>query len=180
MSARNVIALQEFAKWAIREGAFQAADLDGLSIQEKALELGLIEATIYDPERHGPSDCAEPGDEWFTFAPSLTAGYVVLSPDEVRALERDRQAVEFAARWCWRTDPPHASGKLTDAERLSAIKYHPTIKQYGQPHVDLAEKEAVEAEARENYQRHVEAVNRATDTEIAAAIRSLKGGRDAQ
>jgi len=50
--AREIIALQEFAKWAIREGAFQAADLDGLSIQEKAHELGLIEATAYDPAGH--------------------------------------------------------------------------------------------------------------------------------
>lgn len=66
-------------------------------------------------------------------------------------MERDRQAVEFAARWCWRTDPPHASSKLTDAERLSAIKYHPTIKQEGLPHVEMAARES-----------------------------SLKGGRDAQ
>jgi len=87
MSAREVIALQVFARWAIREGAFQAADLDGLSIQEKAHELGLIEATTYDPERHGPSDFAERGDEWFTFAPFLTAaGYVILSSDEVRGI----------------------------------------------------------------------------------------------
>lgn len=92
MSVREVIALQEFARWAIREGAFQAADLDGLSIQEKAHGLGMIEATTYDPERHGPSDCAERGDEWFTFAPFLTAaGYVILSPDEVRALDRIAQ-----------------------------------------------------------------------------------------
>lgn len=64
--------IQDFAKWAIREGAFQAADLDGLSIQEKAHELGLIEPTTYDPEKHGPSDCAEPGDEWFVFTRILT------------------------------------------------------------------------------------------------------------
>ncbi len=79
------------------------------------------------------------------------AGYVILSPDEVRGMERDRQAVEFAARWCWRTDPPNANGKLTDTERLSAIKYHPTIKKEGLPHVELAARES-----------------------------SLKGGRDAQ
>lgn len=68
---KMVEALQEFAKWAIREGAFQAADLDGLSIQEKAQELGLIEPTIYDPAKHGPSDCAEPGGEWFIFTAAL-------------------------------------------------------------------------------------------------------------
>ena len=69
------------------------------------------------------------------------AGYVILSPGEVRGMERDRQAVEFAARWCWRTDPPNAHNKLTDAERLSVIKHHPTIKKYGQPHIELAERE---------------------------------------
>jgi len=70
-----------------------------------------------------------------------TAGYVILSPDEVRGMERDRQAVEFAARWCWRTDPPNANNKLTDAERLSVIKHHPIVKKYGQPHIGLAERE---------------------------------------
>lgn len=70
------------------------------------------------------------------------AGYRIIGPDEVQAMERDKQAVEFAARWCWRTDPPNANSKLTDAERLSAIKYHPTIKKYGQPHIELAERES--------------------------------------
>lgn len=79
------------------------------------------------------------------------AGYLILSPDEVRGMERDRQAVEFAARWCWRTDPPNAHNKLTDAERLGVIKHHPTVKKYGQPHIELAEREGL-----------------------------LKGGRDAQ
>lgn len=69
-------ALQEFAKWAIREGAFQAADLDGLSIQEKAHELGLIVKTTYDPEKHGPSDCADEGDEWFVFSDALSSAAV--------------------------------------------------------------------------------------------------------
>jgi len=54
-------------------------------------------------------------------------------------------AVEFAARWAWRTDPPNANNKLTDAERLSAIKYHPTIKEYGEPHRELADSEAIRA-----------------------------------
>ncbi len=51
-------------------------------------------------------------------------------------------AVEFVAIMAWRTDPPNANNKLTDTERLSAIKYHPTIKHYGQPHIELAEREA--------------------------------------
>ena len=33
----------------------------------------------------------------------------------------------FACRMCYREDPPHAAHKLTDGERLNAIKYHPTM-----------------------------------------------------
>lgn len=100
--AREIIALQEFAKWAIREGAFQGADLDGLSIQEKAHELGLIEATTYDPGKHGPSDVAEAGDEWFTFSPILTtAGFRIIGKDEVDqvTVEKAVVAAEERAEW---------------------------------------------------------------------------------
>ena len=38
------------------------------------------------------------------------------------------RALAFVARWAWREDPSNAVRKLTDAERLSAIKHHPTIK----------------------------------------------------
>ena len=65
-------AVIEFAKWVIREGAFQAADLDGLSIQEKALELGLLTKASYDPEKHGENEYAEPGDDWYVFSNLLT------------------------------------------------------------------------------------------------------------
>ncbi len=145
MSAREVIALQEFARWAIREGAFQAADLDGLSIQEKAHELGLIEATTYDPERCGPSDCAEPGDEWFTFAPSLTAsGYVILSPDEVRGI-RD------------------------EASRIAELKAELDLLQ------DILDsRPAINTALPDSYIRWSQAIY------SGDAIRSLKGGRDAQ
>lgn len=37
-------------------------------------------------------------------------------------------ALEFVALWAWREDPPAAARNLSDGERLSAIKYHPTIK----------------------------------------------------
>lgn len=57
-------------------------------------------------------------------------------------LERAEQAVEFVARWAWRTDPPHASRKLADSERLSCIKCHPVIKKAAAPHIELAEQEA--------------------------------------
>lgn len=39
-----------------------------------------------------------------------------------------RQTFEFVVRWAWREDPPNANRKLTDGERLSAIKYYPRIK----------------------------------------------------
>lgn len=58
------------------------------------------------------------------------------------ALREATAAVEFVARLAWRTDPPNASGKLTDTERFSAIKFHPTIKVHGAPHRCLAELEA--------------------------------------
>lgn len=53
-----------------------------------------------------------------------------------------RHAAEFTAKMCWRTDPPNANNKLTDSERLSAIKFHPTIKALGKSHNDLAIAEA--------------------------------------
>lgn len=45
----------------------------------------------------------------------------------VATLER---ALQFVALWAWREDPPNANSKLTDAERLSVIKHHPTVKSF--------------------------------------------------
>lgn len=42
--------------------------------------------------------------------------------------ERLRHLQEFAYRWTWREDPPNSNHKLTDTERLSAIKWHPMVK----------------------------------------------------
>ena len=55
---------------------------------------------------------------------------------------QEGQAVAFVAKMAWRTDPPSANVLLSDAERLNAIKFHPTIKKYGEPHQELADKEA--------------------------------------
>lgn len=56
---------------------------------------------------------------------------------EIERLRREladaNQTIDFVVRWAWREDPPHASRKLTDGERLSAIKYHPTIKAIWHP-----------------------------------------------
>lgn len=46
---------------------------------------------------------------------------------EARVMELER-TIEFVNRWAWRVDPENASHKLTDSERLSAIKYYPAIR----------------------------------------------------
>ena len=65
---------------------------------------------------------------------------------EVRTL---REALEFTAKSAWRTDPPNANHRLSDTERLSAIKYHPTIKEFAKPHIELAKSEAAALRAKE-------------------------------
>ena len=50
------------------------------------------------------------------------------APDLAAENERLRAALEFVTLWAWREDPPNANRKLTDEERLSAIKYHPSIR----------------------------------------------------
>ena len=70
---KPVAPLAEFARWAIEKGCFDGCDLDGGSIQDKAENLGIIVRTQYDPEKHGDSGEAEPGDDWFVFADWLPA-----------------------------------------------------------------------------------------------------------
>lgn len=56
---------KSFAVWCVRE-AFTGLDLDACSIQDKALELGIIKEVPYDPDVHGDNDSdVAPGDEWF-------------------------------------------------------------------------------------------------------------------
>lgn len=64
---------------------------------------------------------------------------------QAERMARLEEAVNFVARWAWRTDPPHASRKLSDSDRLSCIKHHPTIKRAAKPHIELAEAEAARA-----------------------------------
>jgi hypothetical protein len=75
--------LVEFLKWAMNYGPWIGSDLDGADVQEKALALGLIVETKYDPEIHGTtsenSEYVEPGDQWFVLADSLKAA--PCSPD---------------------------------------------------------------------------------------------------
>lgn len=64
--------LAEFARWAIREGAWAGLELDGGSIQDRAIKLGLIVETKYDPLLHGPNEFDVPvGGPWYVFAPGL-------------------------------------------------------------------------------------------------------------
>lgn len=112
-------ALQEFAKWAIQEGAFQAADLDGLSIQEKAHELGLIIGATYDPEIHGPSDSAEKGELWFAFSAAFSAA------SALTAGEREPVAWRWKPKghvmWTYNPDPEWMAAQSRDeidAEQL--------------------------------------------------------------
>ena len=55
----------------IIEPAFDGMDVDGDTIQSLALTHGLLSKTTCDPEKHGPSMEAEPGDEWYALAGPL-------------------------------------------------------------------------------------------------------------
>lgn len=61
----------EFARWALTEGSFQGCNLDGGEIQDKALELGLIRETKFDPAKHGEHSDFEKGDSYYEFAGPL-------------------------------------------------------------------------------------------------------------
>lgn len=68
----QVVALAKFAKWAISESAFAGCDLGGAEVQEKAQEIGLIVSTVYDPIKHGSSDVADAGMDWYEFTSLLS------------------------------------------------------------------------------------------------------------
>ena len=71
MSEQTQKALVEFFKWAMREGPWDGCSLDGVSVQEKAEELGLVVKTKFDPEKHGPLYDVDEGDDWYEIAPEL-------------------------------------------------------------------------------------------------------------
>ncbi len=88
-------------------------------------------------EKHGKTD-----EWWAEYKKTHTSDRAALSGSGSGWQNPLEHAVEFVAKMAWRTDPPNANNKLTDTERLSAIKYHPTIKGYAKPHIELAEREA--------------------------------------
>lgn len=59
-------AAAQFVMWALSEGSWQGCDIDGGAAQDKAVQLGLIVETTYDPAIHGENDGGtEPGNSWF-------------------------------------------------------------------------------------------------------------------
>lgn len=72
-SARETLAPSaRFVLWALMEGSWQGGDIDGGAAQDKAIELGLIVKTTYDPAKHGEADC-DPGDAWYVASETLRA-----------------------------------------------------------------------------------------------------------
>ena len=69
------VAVKEFARWVIQNACFEASDLDGGDVQDKALALGLLREEPYDPERHGDpcrwSEYVSRGEPWFVFSEML-------------------------------------------------------------------------------------------------------------
>lgn len=66
--------LAAFAKWVIRESCFSGCDLDGASVEDKAVALGLLIKTRYEPALHGPNDLdMEVGADWYILDPALAA-----------------------------------------------------------------------------------------------------------
>lgn len=66
--------LAEFARWALENGSWRGHDLEGYDVERKALALGLIRETRYDPGVHGEAEIdANAGDPWFVLADAFIA-----------------------------------------------------------------------------------------------------------
>lgn len=63
----------QFVMWAMLSGSWQGDDIDGGAAQDKAVELGLIVETKFDPIIHGESGHCEPGDTWYVPSEKLLA-----------------------------------------------------------------------------------------------------------
>jgi hypothetical protein len=59
--------IKEFARWVIQESCFDGCDIDGGSVQDKAVELGLLVEELYDPVKHPNVEDVEEGDGVFVF-----------------------------------------------------------------------------------------------------------------
>lgn len=63
----------QFVMWAMMDGSWQGNDIDGGAAQDKAVELGLIVETKYDPAIHGENGDFEAGDSWYVPSETLLA-----------------------------------------------------------------------------------------------------------
>ena len=66
-------AMAQFVRWAMREGPWDGGDLDGGAVQDMGAKLGLLQETIYDPEKHGEDEWCEPGDSYYVLDPTVLA-----------------------------------------------------------------------------------------------------------
>jgi hypothetical protein len=69
LSATHAAALVSFAKNML-ECVWEGGDIDSFTAQDVAEGLGIIVAVEggYDPDKHGPSDWAEPGQQWLEYS----------------------------------------------------------------------------------------------------------------
>lgn len=74
--------LPEFIRWTIENGPFDGCDLDGGSVQDKAVACGILIETKYDPKKHGGSNVAVKGDDWFVFSDEFIAASKVSVPQD--------------------------------------------------------------------------------------------------
>lgn len=60
--------MAQFFQWAMQEGPFDGCGIEGDALQDKAVSLGLLVETKYDPVKHGPSEWVTEDDRWYVFA----------------------------------------------------------------------------------------------------------------
>ena len=66
--------LAKFIAWTIRENSWLGGTLDGGEVQDKAVEMGILVKTKYDPKIHGGTDWgAVQGCPWFVFSDEFNA-----------------------------------------------------------------------------------------------------------
>lgn len=57
----------KFIRWCIEQGPFNGCDLDGGDVQAKAVRCGILKKVKYDEAKHGPSEVAHQGCDWYEF-----------------------------------------------------------------------------------------------------------------
>ena len=94
--------LVKFAKEIIR-CSFQGGDADGIFIQEKAVEFGLLRETVFDDSVHfDPEGHATNGDIWYVFTSALD-GVAKATPNESdeRQIEEIREVLPTMGSGSW-------------------------------------------------------------------------------